>query len=228
MNTRKSSQETLSRREYRKTVSNLGKAIDALTDIAESMRSTTAALSEQSATQGKKQKLIPILSMIVAIVSLLVSGYSIHQSREQWEQSGTMLQYALTAPHKNTAKEIFSAGKKTTVRTTKSSQQEILLTNTGRLSTTVVSVEATDRTGKSYKSTCSNQEVTIAPGESKLLMATFRGESIVIIRLRATLASGEGLDAEPLNTDDASLAEAFDFAARHSSESMPVCRVMGK
>ncbi len=139
-----------------------------------------------------------------------------------------MLQYALTTPHKNTAKEIISAGKKTTIRTTKSSHQEILLTNTGRLSTTVVSVEVIDQIGKSYKSTCSEQEVTIAPGESKLIMATFRGEKIDTKRLRATLASGETLEAKPLDTDDASLSEAFDYAIRHPTESVPNCQVMGK
>lgn len=222
---------SISREEFHKTNSKLAEAITSLTRTTESFETYVTELQIHEYTDTTRGKLIPICSTIVAVLSLFLSGYSVKQSKEQWDQSGTKIQYVLKVPMKNSSKTYLedASGRKTAVQETASTQQQILFTNTGRLSTTVVTVEVTDSRGRTYNSTCRNQELTIAPGESKLLIASFPSKDISdITELKATLASGIVLEADPLDTDGAALDAAFDYATRHANDStIATCDVTG-
>lgn len=222
---------SISREEYRKDNNKLAEAITSLTRTTKSIETYVTELQIHEYTDTIRGKLIPICSTIVAVLSLFLSGYSVKQSKDQWDQSGTKIQYALKVPMKNSSKTYVedASGRKTAVQETASTQQQILFTNTGRLSTTVVTVEVTDREKRTYNSTCRNQELKIAPGESKLLMASFPSKDISdIIKLKATLASGIVVEAEPLSTDEVALDAAFDYATRHANDStMATCDVTG-
>lgn len=200
-----------------------------------SINMTSSAKNKASALQTKPEhthhsgSILTYLSAILSVLSLVVAISGYRASREEWTQSGAKLEYALTSPinHHGQAIVLDKDGKQIAGSDGWASQLHVLLTNTGRLTAVVISVQITSTDGREYSSSCSNQEVTIAPGESKLVAASFKAHTLPnVAELYATLASGQALQAKPVESDKTSLNDAFAYAMRHQEkETIPSCRI---
>lgn len=194
-----------------------------------SMKDGAPRSQTKSTHMNRLASIISCLSVVISILSLIVSITGYRASRQEWTRSGAELEYALTKPinHHGTAEVTDKNGKKIAGTDAYASQLHVLLTNSGRLTTVVISVQIISKTGQRYTSTCHDQEVRISPGESRLVGASFRAKSLPDVKeLHATLASGEALRAKPIEADKESLDAAFSYALRHQKDSItPRCSI---
>lgn len=180
---------------------------------------------------------IPVISMLLSAASLYISTQSFktslksyNDSRTEWLESGPQFRFIVRAVTVDEASGVpvegSNAGRRIHYELYK---YEILLSNTGRLKATVLSVQVkTSQTGD-LKNQCTNPPATIEPGESRLfLFGTQKMKPDVDhLTIFVNTADGQKAEARKLGeTDKTSTDLAYSRALDElEKENNPVCNI---
>ena len=212
----KTPDNTISRGEYRKVISNLAEVITSLKTISESLDKTT---TQQAQNEGHKQKLQTILSVASLLVAIASVGVSAFLTINQFRESGPRFSYI--AEVNDVSNQQVTYYNNTVIKHPETTPASILLSNTGRMKTTVLSVSVEDEGKQQYNNLCKHQEVVIEPGETKLVIALFHKLQRPITKVHVLTGDAQTIDAKKQDKaeSDRAVQEAIDYAFRQSHES---------
>lgn len=204
----KTPDNTISRGEYRKVISNLAEAITSLKTISESLDKTATQQAQKEKRQHKFQTFISVISFLFAVASACVSTYI---AMTQFSKSGPQFSYVAQVSDTNGWTEQYND---TVIKHRKGNSTSILLSNTGRMKTTVLSVSVEDSKKKHYDNRCRHQEVTIEPGETKLIIARFSDLRQPIAKVHVLTGDAQTIEAKEQDPPESDVAvqEAIDYA----------------
>lgn len=203
-------QSNVSRGEYRKVIRSLA-------TISESLELMTKTQINSENSRNKRQDIISLISLIIALVSAIISIISLQTARTQWEKSGPQFSYVTQTGGDNHWTIIYN----NTIHKQKTTTPvSILLSNTGRLKATVLSVSVEDNNHHKYDNLCRQQEVTIESGETKLVIALFNKMQLPITKVSVLTADAQKVDAKKQEHSDSDLAvkSAIDYAFRQGNQ----------
>ncbi|WP_152570179.1 hypothetical protein [Bifidobacterium bombi] len=166
------------------------------------------------------------LALIISILALVCSNLWSWSTYSNWEKSGVKFSYINVG--QPTFTHDFHMGKKEISKPV--AQTKVLISNTGRMNATVVDVSL--KNGHSYiQSGCEKQEVTIAPGESKLIWVAFDKDEWNNPKKKIYVTTADGLitraDDRAANgkSTEVSRKRASDYAQAHEKPKSPDCIV---
>lgn len=182
--------------------------------ISDSLDKTEDRQAQKEKLQLRFQTGLSVLSFLFAIVSTVVST---HIAITQFSESGPQFSYVAQVSEPTGWTEYYNDS---TTRHRKGNSASILLSNIGRMKTTVLSVSVEDSKGDQYANLCGHQEVTIEPGETKLVIARFSELHLPIGKVHVLTGDAQIIEArkQKLPESDAAVQEAIDFAFRQKSK----------
>lgn len=206
---------TISRGEYRKVISNLAEVITSLKTISESLDKTATQQTQKEKHNHTLQTILSVISLLLAFGSALVSTYI---AITQFSKSGPQFSYVAQVSQPTGWTEYYND---TVTTHRKGNSASILLSNTGRMKTTVLSVSVEDSRKNHYDNLCRHQEVTIEPGETKLIIARFSELQQPIAKVHVLTGDAQTIDAkeQDLPESDVAVQEAIDYAFRQRTGS---------
>lgn len=204
---------TITRGEYRKVINNLADVITSLRVISDSLDKTATQQAQHEDHRRRLQTALSVVSLLIAIAS---AGISTFLAIDQFHESGPRFSYiAQVSGHTNKWTEHYNS---TVTKHAETTPASILLSNTGRLKATVLSVSVEDEGKQLYNNLCTHQEVVIEPGETKLVTALFRKLEQPIAKVHVLTGDAQIIDAkkQDLAESDVAVQEAIDYAFRQS------------